>query len=165
MNLKRNFLFVFESYSAVTNIFDFVYKILGHEFLKVICKIIQGRKLVAIIDPHIKKDDNYFLYKESASNGYFIKNADGQTDYDGHCWPGASRWLDYLNPDVRSYFAEKYSIEGFNNTYTWNDMNEPSVFSGPEVTMHKDAKHFGGWEHRDVHNIYGSLMVIRIFHH
>jgi hypothetical protein len=28
--------------------------------------------------------------------------------------------------------------------FVWNDMNEPSVFNGPEVTMHKDAKHFGG---------------------
>ena len=31
----------------------------------------------------------------------------------------------------------------------------PSVFNGPEVTMHKDNLHAGGWEHRDVHNIYG----------
>ena len=27
--------------------------------------------------------------------------------------------------------------------YTWNDMNEPSVFNGPEVTMEKDAVHAG----------------------
>lgn len=38
-------------------------------------------------------------------------------------------------------------------------MNEPSVFSGPEITMHKDALHYGGFEHRDVHNIYGFLQV------
>lgn len=44
------------------------------------------------------------------------------------------------------------------NLYTWNDMNEPSVFNGPEVTMHKDAVH-GAWEHRDVHNIYGFYVV------
>lgn len=43
------------------------------------------------------------------------------------------------------------------NLMTWNDMNEPSVFNGPEVTMHKDAIHYGNWEHRDVHNIYGML--------
>jgi len=36
-------------------------------------------------------------------------------------------------------------------------MNEPSVFNGPEVTMHKDARHYGGLEHRDMHNIYGFL--------
>lgn len=45
------------------------------------------------------------------------------------------------------------------NLYVWNDMNEPSVFNGPEVTMLKDAKHYGGWEHRDVHNIYGLYVV------
>lgn len=44
------------------------------------------------------------------------------------------------------------------NLYTWNDMNEPSVFNGPEVTMHKDAMH-GVWEHRDVHNLYGFYVV------
>lgn len=44
------------------------------------------------------------------------------------------------------------------NLDTWNDMNEPSVFNGPEVTMHKDAMH-GAWEHRDVHNIYGFYVV------
>lgn len=38
-------------------------------------------------------------------------------------------------------------------------MNEPSVFNGPEVTMLKDAQHYGGWEHRDVHNIYGLYVV------
>jgi len=38
-------------------------------------------------------------------------------------------------------------------------MNEPSVFNGPEVTMHKDCIHYGGWEHRDVHNVYGMYVV------
>ena len=38
-------------------------------------------------------------------------------------------------------------------------MNEPSVFNGPEITMHKDAKHAGDLEHRDVHNLYGTLVV------
>ena len=39
-------------------------------------------------------------------------------------------------------------------------MNEPSVFNGPEITMHKDALHHGGVEHRDIHNMYGMLMVM-----
>ena len=30
-----------------------------------------------------------------------------------------------------------------------------SVFNGPEITMHKDAVHYGGWENRDIHNLYG----------
>lgn len=45
------------------------------------------------------------------------------------------------------------------NLYIWNDMNEPSVFNGPEVTMYKDALHQGGWEHRDLHNLYGFYVV------
>lgn len=49
------------------------------------------------------------------------------------------------------------------NLFVWNDMNEPSVFNGPEVTMHKDAVHWGGWEHREVHNIYGLYVVSMVF--
>ena len=45
------------------------------------------------------------------------------------------------------------------DTYTWNDMNEPSVFNGPEVTMAKDKMH-GEVEHRDLHNMYGMLYTM-----
>jgi hypothetical protein len=38
-------------------------------------------------------------------------------------------------------------------------MNEPAIFNGPEVTAPKDNVHFGGWEHRDIHNINGVLFV------
>ena len=44
--------------------------------------------------------------------------------------------------------------------FTWNDMNEPSVFNGPEVTMPKDLMHVGNVEHREMHNIYGHLYVM-----
>lgn len=41
-----------------------------------------------------------------------------------------------------------------------SDMSlQPSVFNGPEITMPKDNVHYGGWEHRDVHNINGMLFV------
>jgi alpha 1,3-glucosidase len=45
------------------------------------------------------------------------------------------------------------------NLFLWNDMNEPSVFNGPEITMPKDNIHADGWEHRDVHNMYGFWMA------
>lgn len=41
-----------------------------------------GRKLVTIIDPHIKKDDNYYVFKQAKELGYYTKNKDGN-DYDG----------------------------------------------------------------------------------
>lgn len=119
--------------------------------------------MVTIIDPHIKKDDNYFVYKEALDNGYFIKTVNAEDDYEGHCWPGASKYLDFMNPIVSEFWAKKFLLDQYVGStlslFTWNDMNEPSVFSGPEVTMHKDARHYGGWEHRDIHNLYGFLQV------
>lgn len=122
----------------------------------------KGRKLVAIIDPHIKRDTSYFVHNDATANGYYVKHADGK-DYEGWCWPGASSYLDFFNPVVRDYFKDQYSLEKFhgttNDVYIWNDMNEPSVFNGPEITMPKDLVHHGGWEHRDVHNINGLMFT------
>lgn len=76
---------------------------------------------------------------------------------------GSSGWIDFLDPKGRQFWAEKFQLEQYPGStldlYTWNDMNEPSVFNGPEITMHKDAKHYGDWEHRDVHNMYGTYVV------
>ena len=41
-----------------------------------------GRKLVAIIDPHIKQDSNYYIYNEAKKLGHLVKNKEGN-DYDG----------------------------------------------------------------------------------
>jgi alpha 1,3-glucosidase len=38
----------------------------------------KGRKLVAIVDPHIKRDNNYFLHNEAESNDYYVKTKDGK---------------------------------------------------------------------------------------
>ncbi|XP_054256929.1 neutral alpha-glucosidase AB-like [Macrosteles quadrilineatus] len=122
-----------------------------------------GRKLVVIVDPHIKRDSNYFLHNDATDNGYYVKNKDG-SDYEGWCWPGSSSYLDVVNPVVRDYFSSRYSLANYqgstDNLFIWNDMNEPSVFNGPEVTMPKDCIHHGGWEHRDIHNQYGHLMLM-----
>lgn len=118
----------------------------------------KGRKLVAIVDPHIKRDDGYHIYREGRDLGYFVKTKDGN-DYEGWCWPGSSVWFDFINPEIRKFWASKFSLTEYKGStldlFTWNDMNEPSVFNGPEITMYKDARHFGDWENRDVHNIFG----------
>uniref|UniRef100_A0A673JGU6 Neutral alpha-glucosidase AB n=1 Tax=Sinocyclocheilus rhinocerous TaxID=307959 RepID=A0A673JGU6_9TELE len=115
------------------------------------------RKLVAIVDPHIRVDNGYKIHNEILSKNFYVKNKDGG-DYEGWCWPGNSGYPDFTNPEMRAWWASKFAYEQYEgsmeNQYVWNDMNEPSVFNGPEVTMHKDALH-GGWEHRDVHNLYG----------
>ncbi|KAK6766925.1 hypothetical protein RB195_026284 [Necator americanus] len=118
----------------------------------------KGRKLVTIVDPHIKKDNKYSVYAEAKKEGLLVKNRDG-TVYEGNCWPGDSVYIDFLNPAARTFWADQFSFSKYEGStkdvYTWNDMNEPSVFSGPEVTMEKDLIHYGGLEHREVHNLYG----------
>lgn len=100
----------------------------------------KGRHMVTIVDPHIKRDDSYFLHKEASKLGYYVKDATGK-DYDGWCWSGSSSYIDMLSPEIRSWWAEKFSYENYVGStpslYIWNDMNEPSVFNGPEVYIFK----------------------------
>jgi len=121
---------------------------------------LKGRKMVTIVDPHIKVDNNYYVYKEAKDQDFFVHN-NNDKPFDGWCWPGSSSWIDYLNPEALKWHASLYNMEKYKgstiNLYTWIDMNEPSVFSGPETTMPKDNLHFGKVEHRDVHNLYGEV--------
>lgn len=124
----------------------------------------RGRRLIAIIDPHIKKEDGYDIYEEAKSMDFWIKDVDKEKSYEGWCWPGASLWPDFLCPKVRDWWASKFEpsyFPGEANTLVdiWNDMNEPSVFNGPEVTAPRDLRHKGGWEHRDLHNMYGMYVT------
>jgi alpha-glucosidase (family GH31 glycosyl hydrolase) len=54
---------------------------------------------------------------------------------------------------------DKFSYENVKGStpvlYILKDMNEPSIFNGPEVLITKDAMHYGDVEHREMHNIYG----------
>lgn len=122
-----------------------------------------GRKLVVIIDPHIKREAGYFLHEDALANDYYVKNKDGSV-YEGWCWPGASSYLDFYDPKTVDYYKGLYALDKFKGTthdvYIWNDMNEPSVFNGPEVTMPKDCLHHGGIEHREVHNEFALTQVI-----
>ncbi|XP_063002384.1 neutral alpha-glucosidase AB isoform X1 [Elgaria multicarinata webbii] len=115
------------------------------------------RKMVSIVDPHIKVDSSYRVHSEIRSRDFYVKTKDGG-DYEGWCWPGSAGYPDFTNPEMRNWWSSMFGYDQYEgsmeNLFTWNDMNEPSVFNGPEVTMHKDAVHQGGWEHRDVHNLY-----------
>ena len=116
------------------------------------------RKLVTIIDPHIKNEGGYHIVDELKSKGLAVNNKDNNI-YEGWCWPGSSHWIDCFNPAAIKWWQGLFSYSAFTgtapNTFIWNDMNEPSVFNGPETTMPKDNLHYGNWEHRDVHNLNG----------
>ncbi len=56
------------------------------------------------------------------------------------------------SPAVRDWWALQFTPDKYKGStqhlYIWNDMNEPSVFNGPEITMQKDNLHHGNIEHR-----------------
>lgn len=95
---------------------------------------------------------------QATQKQYYVKNAKG-ADFEGWCWPGSSSYLDVVNPEIRAWWAGHFTTAKYAGStadlHIWNDMNEPSVFNGPEITMPKDALHMGSIEHRDIHNAYG----------
>ena len=48
--------------------------------------------------------------------------------------PGSSSYLDFTSETVRDWWASMFAYDKYvgstPNLYTWNDMNEPSVFNG-----------------------------------
>ena len=117
---------------------------------------------MTIIDPHIKNTNDYKVVDQLKSKDLGVKNKDNSL-FEGWCWPGSSHWVDCFNPAAIEWWKTLFKFDFFKgtmeNTFVWNDMNEPSVFNGPETTMPKDNIHYGGWEHRDVHNINGMTFM------
>ncbi|MFT4062699.1 MAG: glycoside hydrolase family 31 protein [Edaphocola sp.] len=120
----------------------------------------KGFNTVVIIDPGIKVDDNYWVFKEGKDNNYFCRRGD---DYfmEGYVWPGLCRFPDFTNPKVREWWGGLFKElvdEGVAGV--WNDMNEPAVFG--RGTFPLDVRHnFDGQRgsHRKAHNVYGMQMV------
>ena len=120
----------------------------------------QGFKMIAIIDPGIKVDDNYWVFKEGRDNKYFCRRSD---DYfmEGRVWPGRCQFPDFTNPKVREWWGglfKEYAEQGILGI--WNDMNEPAVFG--TGTFPLDVRHnYDGYRgsHRKAHNVYGMQMT------
>jgi alpha 1,3-glucosidase len=135
-----------------------------------------GRQIITIADPHIKADDEYYVYREAKEKELYIKNNCNEP-YIGNCWPGLSVYLDFLNEETRECWASQYGYDKYKystpNMWAWNDMNEPSVFDVPgnhmpldNIQTFKSKAHpdkVFQVEHREVHNIYGYTQVKATF--
>ncbi len=122
-----------------------------------------GFKTVAMIDPGIKIDKDYWVYQEAIANDYFCKRGDGPY-MRGKVWPGECNFPDYTNPEVREWWAGLYKemISDIGIRGVWNDMNEPAVMEVPSKTAPLDMRHnYDGnpCSHRKAHNIYGTQMI------
>ncbi|QNL49940.1 DUF4968 domain-containing protein [Olivibacter sp. SDN3] len=119
-----------------------------------------GFKTVVIIDPGIKVDDNYWVFKEGKEHRYFCRRGD---DYfmEGHVWPGRCQFPDFTNPETREWWGSLFKgLIEVGVAGVWNDMNEPAVFG--RGTFPDDVRHnYEGYRgsHRKAHNVYGMQMV------
>ncbi len=115
----------------------------------------RGVELVAIIDPGVKSDDGYAVYRDlSNMNGLAVRNGEV---YHNAVWPGDSVYPDYFDREVARYvtettanFMRDYKISGI-----WCDMNEPASFNGPLP----DDVMCGEYCHDRWHNLYGEYMA------
>lgn len=120
-----------------------------------------GFKVVTIIDPGVKVDKGYDVYKEGIEKGYFTKNKDGRA-FVGRVWPMDSCFPDFSRKEVRSWWGGlntrllKDGVDGI-----WNDMNEPSEFVSETKTLPEDLIHENDGNpvtHAAFHNLYGMMM-------
>ena len=125
----------------------------------------KGFSNVWMIDPGVKDEDGYFVSDSGDEHDAWVRDKDGNV-YNGEVWPGVCVFPDYLNKDVRNWWAGLYEdfmaneIDG-----VWNDMNEPAVFNVetktmPETNVHRADPELGGTDTHDrYHNVYGMQMI------
>lgn len=132
----------------------------------------QGYRVVTIVDPGVRIDDEYPVYREGIAKGVMCRKADGRP-FEGVVWPGPTVWPDFLRADARrwwgSWIARQLTRRGVAGI--WNDMNEPASFRHPlpTGTLDPDVMHGPDEEREDTterrellhaegHNVYGLLM-------
>lgn len=122
----------------------------------------QGFKVVTIIDPGIKADPHYRVFRAGLEQDAFCRYPDGRL-FIGPVWPGNCAFPDFTSPRVRVWWGDLHrdlvsaGVDGI-----WNDMNEPSVFGEDGATIPGPVLHQlegQGGDHRQAHNLYGLRMV------
>ena len=121
-------------------------------------------KSIWMIDPGVKAEKGYAVYDSGTARDAFVKTAAG-TEFHGRVWPGECAFPDFTSPTTREWWAGEYKdylAKGVDGV--WNDMNEPSVFDGPDGTMPETNMHAGGGglpagPHLEYHNVFGMLMA------
>lgn len=123
-----------------------------------------GFKVVTIVDPGVKVDSAYAVYREGLARHAFVTMPDG-TPALGTVWPGTAVFPDFSRAAVRAWWGDAQAplvhagVRGI-----WNDMNEPSSFTGKTLS---DLAQFGDegtpGTHLEYHNQYGTLMARAAF--
>lgn len=85
-----------------------------------------GFRVVTIVDPGVKVDPQWKLFRDGAEHDVFLREEDG-TPYKLKVWPGDAALPDFARAEVRAWWGERHrplldaGVAGI-----WNDMNEPA---------------------------------------
>jgi len=116
----------------------------------------QGINPVTIIDPGVKIDPEYQVYRTGQEKDYFCRYLDGRLCRE-EVWPGETAFPDFTREEVRRWWKSlhrdflKTGIRGF-----WNDMNEPAAFN-EKLTLAEEVEHLNDGDpgsHLRFHNLY-----------
>ena len=122
----------------------------------------QGFRVVTIVDPGVKADEGYAVYREGRERDLFCKTSEGE-EYQNAVWPGICAFPDFTNSEAREWWGENHrALTEKGVAGIWCDMNEPSLFIPRQSTMPGDVIHPGDEDpkfHAQIHNTYGSLMA------
>jgi alpha-glucosidase len=124
----------------------------------------QGFRVVTIVDPGVKIDEDYPVYLEGRGRGLFCKTQEGE-EYHNVVWPGLCAFPDFTSPETRGWWGENHKVlTDAGVSGIWCDMNEPALFVPQQSTMPDGVVHPGGPGgeprlHAQIHNTYGSLMA------
>lgn len=119
----------------------------------------RGFKPIVIVDPGVKKDEKYHVYKEGVEKDYFAKTPEGDI-YVNEVWPGESVYPDFGRVEVQKWWGKNHKFLFDKGVRAiWNDMNEPASFRGPlpDNVVFSDGDMPS--THKKMHNVYGHFMA------
>ena len=126
-----------------------------------------GMRVVTIVDPGVKLDPEYHVYRSGLDGHHFCRRPTGEV-YEGEVWAGPSAFPDFTRVETRGWWAELHeALLGNGVAGIWNDMNEPADFSGDyeirtdftppaDVMVRPDGEGTRALER--YHNVYGHNM-------
>jgi alpha-glucosidase len=138
-------------------VFTFDGKYLPNPAKTVAALLKRGFRVVPILDPGVKRDENYPVYIDGKAENIFCLTEAG-VPFVGMVWAGFTVFPDFSLPEARQWWsrlAEKFFDIGFEGA--WIDMNDPST--GPVDPTAMRFEH-GTTEHTTYHNQYALLMAM-----
>ena len=115
-----------------------------------------GQHVVPIIDPGVKIDPEWEVYRDGLGADVYCKTPQGKP-FVGRVWPGDTAFVDYARKKGRAWWADQVSELARKGIHgCWNDMNDPSVgFVDNAPMLWKNGKK-PHWTH---HNQFAKLMA------